>query len=244
MKSPAFRAWASKGVSGEEYKPEQAAIAEAMQDFTQVDLSEVPKQLESIITRASATGIDTERFVQRLISGAENRHQENDWIRGDVQAITEKQQLEVNVKVHQKKAIDTVRNVYAYADQVLEKLADMQVQVEEDKFQSATEEIVRQMKAHRSVRFNDMAAEKNYILAFRAKFGTRRIEAMANGDLNVLDALTENVQSQRDIIYATMKMAKKHPEVGIKGHSIQTGMEAYNPRIWYGRDGHSIGYEL
>lgn len=241
LQSGNFRSWAAKAVDSEEYKVEIAAITEAMGDFTQVDLSDVPKQLESIMARASATGIDTEQLVRRLVSGAENRHQEAEWIRGDVQAVADKRTLALNVEAHRKQAIDTVRNVYAYANEIMDKLEGHQVHHDEDEFQSATDELIKQMKAHRSVRFSDASAEKDYLLAFRAKFGARRIEALANGDLSVLDVLTDKVQAQRDITYATMKMAKKFPEVGIKERSIESGMEAYNPRIWYGRDGHAIG---
>ena len=241
MKSSEFRLWAANGVLHEGYLAEKKAIYEAIGDFTQADFSEVPKQLQSIMNRARETGIDTKQLAGRLITGANNRQQENEWIRGDIQAVADKRPLALNVDAHREKAVATVQNVYNYANEVMDKLEKQQVHVDEVEFQEATDEILRQMKAYQSVGFKDAATEKNYLLSFKAKFGTKQIDALANGDLAVLDGVTDQVQEQRDITYATMKMAKKYPEAGIKAQSVDAGMEAYNPRIWHGSGGHSIG---
>lgn len=240
MASEAFASWIATGARGADHGRERGAIYRALKDMHETDVADVPEYMAQIADRARPTGIAAERFTRRLMVGARNREEQSVWMMSDIDAVAEKQNLDLTKSSDREKAVTTVQNVYSFTNDVLDRIEDQQVHIDDKAFALATTEVVKQMKAHRNVQFSSRQAEIDYLRSFRAKFGEDRIEALAGGDLSVLDGMADQAQDKRDIAYATLKLAKKHPVVGISSGTIQEGMDAYNPRIWHGRDGHSI----
>lgn len=240
MASEAFASWIATGTRDAEHGRERGALYRALRDLHETDLTDVPGYMAQIAGRARPTGISPERLTKRLMAGARSREEQSVWMMSDIDAVAEKQKLDLTKSSDREKAVVTVQNVYSYANDILDRIEDQQVHVDEKAFALATKEMVKQMKARRNVQFSSRQAEIDYLRSFKAKFGEQRVEALAAGDLSVLDDMADQAQEKRDIAYATLKLAKKHPAVGISSDTIREGMDAYNPRIWHGRDGHSM----
>jgi len=222
------------------FEAEIRAMEAAYADYGSGSLTDGRDTMQVIRTAVAEAGIDPDKFEERLMIGASGARQEEEWAVSDIEAVVADRGLDGTQDEDIAQAVSVVSGLHQYVSDRLDDLYSRHYEYSRETFEATTKTVVREMDTFKTTTFDSPAAEQEYLRAFRAEYGAASLGRMADGDLSMLEGLTNDPAEQRSIAHTVLKLEARHKQMGIGQETIERGLELHNPALGHELDGHTL----
>ena len=198
----------------------------------------------AVFAAAQAIGIDRESMERRLEHPAANAWQEREWVKQDLRAVAQSQNLSLEHEDERHRAADMVDRFYANAARTMNRVLEIEQGHSNDRLTRTLEILALTHRQHGRVAFEQEDHAERFAIDLKQRYGETVIEQIAAGDDRALALDFPKAEQRREIAQALVAAAQSHESIGLSMREAQLAkerlLEREEPKHELRRDDHGL----
>ena len=184
----------------------------------------------AVLTAAEAIGLDRGTMAGRLEQPAANAWQEREWVRQDLQAVSQARGLDLDREAERHAAAELVDRFYATAAHVLNRALEIDHSHESDRLTRTLASLAAVHRQHGRVAFEHEDHAERFASDLKARYGETVMAQIAAGNDRALALDFPTARQRRDIAMALIAAAESHESLGLSMRQAELARERLKER--------------
>ncbi|MFC0341986.1 relaxase/mobilization nuclease domain-containing protein, partial [Paracoccus niistensis] len=180
----------------------------------------------AVLNAAGAIGLDRGTMAGRLEQPAANAWQEREWVRQDLQAVSQARGLDLDREAERHAAAELVDRFYATAAHVLNRALEIDHSpARDDRLTRTLASLAAVHRQHGRVAFEHEDHAERFASDLKARYGETVMAQIAAGDDRALALDVPAARQRRDIARALVAAAEAHESLGLSTRQAELAKE-------------------
>ena len=170
---------------------------------------------------ARFAGIDAEKLLKRLETGAANAREEESWVKSDIAEVAKFRGYDLSSAQGRSAAAERVDRFYERAAELIQSARSIEVTRGPDTLVEALGSLARVHASQGSVAFRNENQARDFAEEMKERFGASVLKDIAAGRTDALAKDVPDPAARAAIAVAVVSAAKEHPSLGLSAHEAE-----------------------